>query len=87
MEKKSQNSVPLNDFLISIKNQWVNLVFAQLQLNSYKFGKNMLIKPPKSAKKTVKGPVGIDGTLFLSRVLAGHLRIKKERGIISPAPG
>ena len=34
MEKKSQNSILLNDFLIWIKNQRVNFKFAFLQLNS-----------------------------------------------------
>jgi len=34
VEKKSQNSIWLNDFLIWIKNQWVNLVFAFLHLNT-----------------------------------------------------
>ena len=34
MPKKSQNSSVLNDFLISIMNQWVKCVFAFLPLNS-----------------------------------------------------
>jgi len=41
----------------------------------------LLKKSHWSAKKTVKGPVSIDGTLFLSCVLAGQLNTH-QRGEI-----
>jgi len=42
-----------------------------------KIRENLLKKSHWSAKKTVKGPVSIDGTLILSRVLAGQLNSYK----------